>query len=233
LVDIARGNLLVTTRERFIRQLTQLANSIMSMLDLVEEQLRLALAAYAGLNPVLGQKVIDLDKHVDRMRLAIEEQCLNLIALQQPAASDLRLVITAMNVIVDIERMGNQAKGIVRALKRFDYQLGEADRIPEIGAMGSAVQEMLQQGKDAFLSRNIDLASHVIECDHDIDKLYAIVYTQLTFRTAQYNTVQEVEREYELLRIARELERFADLVTNLAERTILLVRGQSVLDGAP
>ena len=216
----------MATREHFEQQLRQLASGIMAMLDLVEEQLNLALQAYRRLDPVLGQKVIELDKHVDRTRYAIEEQCLTLIALQQPAAGDLRLVFTAMNVIVDIERMGNQAKGIAQALKRINYNIEDSDRILQVEEMGKLVQEMLFQAKEAYTARSIELAQQVIDSDAAVDKLYARIFILLTYRTAEVSTTEAAQVEYELLRIARELERFGDLVTHVAERVVYLVTGR-------
>jgi phosphate transport system protein len=165
-----------------------------------------------------------LDREINRTRFEIEEKCLELIAMQQPAARDLRLIVAAMNMIVDLERMGDQAKGVNKALHHMHtHPMG--NRPPEIKQMGELVLDMLRKAKLAYMDRNLDLARLVAGSDDEVDKLYAKAFTQVMYRMADANTPEQVEAEYELLRIAREFERFGDLVTNVAERAVFLVTG--------
>jgi len=211
-------------RERFDHELELLNASILQMMDRVEEQMSLALAAYDRLDPSLGGLINDLDREINRTRFAIEEKCLELIAMQQPAARDLRLIVAAMNMIVDLERMGDQAKGVSKALHHMHMGSME-DRPPEIKEMGLLVLDMLRQAKQAYAERNLDLARLVAGSDDEVDKLYARAFTQIMYRMADATTPEQVEAEYELVRIAREFERFGDLVTNIAERAVFLVTG--------
>jgi phosphate transport system protein len=165
-----------------------------------------------------------LDREINRTRFAIEEKCLELIAMQQPAARDLRLIVAAMNMIVDLERMGDQAKGVSKALHHMHTHPME-NRPPEIKQMGELVLDMLRKARLAYTDRNLDLARLVAGSDDEVDKLYAKAFTQVMYRMADANTPAQVEAEYELLRVAREFERFGDLVTNVAERSIFLVTG--------
>ncbi|MCS6826302.1 MAG: phosphate transport system regulator PhoU, partial [Caldilinea sp.] len=103
-------------REHFDRELQHLSDSVMLMMSRVEEELSVVLAAYERLDPTLAAVVTDLDRQVNKMRFDIEERCIVLIATQQPAARDLRLIIASLNMIVDLERMGDQAKGVAKAL---------------------------------------------------------------------------------------------------------------------
>lgn len=212
------------TREKFERDLQQLSDDILAMAGKVEEQLSLALAAYERLDPSLASLVNDLDRQVNKMRFDIEERCLELIAMQQPAARDLRLIIAVLNMIVDIERMGDQAKGVMKALQHM-HGRPPVNRPPEIHQMGEMVLHMLRRSKEAYIQRDIALARVIGQSDDEVDKLYARAFTQIMYRMAGAADATQIESEYELLRIAREFERFGDLVTNIAERLIFLVTG--------
>lgn len=213
------------TREKFENDLQKLSEDILLMASRVEEQLSLALAAYDRLDPSLASLIADLDREVNRSRFAIEDKCVELIAMQQPAARDLRLIVSALNMIVDLERMGDQAKGVMKALQHMHIRPVKT-RPAEIHQMGVLVLEMLRRAKDAYVRRDIDLAREVAASDDEVDKLYARAFTEIMFRMADTNSPEEVESEYELLRIAREFERFGDLTTNVAERLVFLVTGR-------
>ncbi len=212
------------TREKFEHDLQQLSDNILLMESRVEEQLSLALASYERLDPSLANLVNDIDREVNKLRFEIEEKCLELIAMQQPAARDLRLIISALNMVVDIERMGDQTKGVMKALKNM-HQRPAVNRPPEIQAMGQMVLDMLRRSKDAYAQRDIKMAQEVGLTDNEVDKLYAKAFTQIMYRMADATGPEQVQAEYELLRIAREFERFGDLVTNVAERLIFLITG--------
>lgn len=211
-------------REHFDRELQRLSDSIMLMASRVEEELSIVLAAYERLDPTLATVVTDLDRQVNKMRFEIEEQCIVLIAKQQPTARDLRLIIASLNMIVDLERMGDQTKGVAKALKRLHER--PIEKLPsEIGEMGHMVLNMLRQIKEAYANRDIHLAQEVAKQDDEVDKLYARTFTQIMFRLSGSASVEQTEDLYEVLRIAREFERFGDLITNVAERLIFLVTG--------
>lgn len=211
-------------REHFDQELQQLSDSIMLMASRVEEEMSIALAAYERLDPTLASVVGDLDRQVNKMRFEIEDRCILLIAKQQPAARDLRLIIASLNMIVDLERMGDQAKGVAKALRHL-HGRPRGTLPPEIGAMGHMVLDMLRQIKEAYANRDIVQAQKVAVMDDEVDKLYARAFTQIMYQLAGSGSLQEAENEYEVLRVAREFERFGDLVTNLAERLIFLVTG--------
>lgn len=211
-------------REHFDRELQKLSDSIMLMASRVEEELSIVLAAYERLDPTLASVVTDLDRQVNKLRFEIEEQCIVLIAKQQPTARDLRLIIASLNMIVDLERMGDQAKGVAKALKRLHGRPVEK-LPPEISEMGHMVLSMLRQIKEAYANRDIQLAQQVAKLDDEVDKLYARSFTQIMFRLSSAASLEQTEDNYEVLRVAREFERFGDLITNVAERLIFLVTG--------
>lgn len=211
-------------RERFMRKLGDLQADILKMGTLVDDQLTLVLDALENLDLEKAREVIVLDKQVNEARFSIEEDCFTLIVTQQPAAGDLRRVVAAMNIIVDLERMGDQAKGIAKVIP-YILKYPHHPQPGELQQMGRMVDNMLSQAMEAYAYENVGLARAVIQQDDEVDALYANVFTQVMFYMADTKKAKRVEAAYEILRAARELERFGDLATNIAERTIYQVTG--------
>ena len=136
----------------------------------------------------------------------------------------MRLIISALNMIVDLERIGDQAKGVVKALHHLHKRPVDAPPLA-IKKMGVIVLDMLHKAKEAYASRNVELAQTIGEQDDEVDSLYAQAFTTVMYRMADANTPEEIEDWYEVLRAAREFERAGDLVTNVAEQVIYLVTG--------
>jgi phosphate transport system protein len=214
----------MTTRVHFDRKLDELRDSILMMGSRVHAELELALRAYRNLDLELAAQVYAADQEVNQTRFEIEEECFTLIVTQQPAARDLRAIVTAMNVIVDLERMGDQAKGIAKVIPHLLKNPAQT-RPDELLAMAEEVADMLQQVMVSYGNSNVDLARVVAQQDDKVDLLYNRVFIQIMNQMAATGNADKVEAAYELLRVARELERFGDLATNIAERTIYLVTG--------
>lgn len=212
------------TREHFNQELNDLRDQIITMGSYVAEELRYALAAYTDLDLVKAGYVTSLDKQVNQIRFNIEERCFMIIATQAPAAGDLRLVFAASNMIVDLERMGDQAKGIAKIIPRLKEQADLA-RPQEIIHMGELADSMFQDALRAYAEGDAALSGSIAERDQEVDSLYANVFTQIMYMLAQSSDPERVRVIYDLLRCARELERFADLVGNFAERSVYLVTG--------
>jgi len=212
-------------RERFEQQLGELRGDILHMGKLVEAELLLALRALRELDPTLARQVYTADEEVNRVRFATEDKCFTVIVTQQPAARDLRSVVTVMNMIVDLERMGDQAKGIAKVILRLHDRM-PAPMPPELTQMGDLVLEMLRQSMLAYANDSTSLARAVVARDDTVDELFGRVFKQLMKQMAADDHPDKVEDSYEMVRVARELERFGDLVTNIAERVIYRVTGQ-------
>lgn len=215
---------MTSVRAHFDRKLNDLRDAILLMGSRVEEEMKLALEALATLSLDKANEVYAADRAVNRMRFEIEEQCFSLIVTQQPAARDLRTIMTAMNVIVDLERMGDQAKGIAKVIPHLIKQ-PLVERPPELKQMGEMVSRMLNQVLLAYARANVDLARLIAHQDDEVDTLYAQVFGKIMVQMAHTNSPERIEATYELLRVARELERFGDLATNIAERIVYLVTG--------
>jgi phosphate transport system protein len=212
-------------RARFEQQLAELRDDILRMGKMVEDQLLLALQALDTLDVKLAQQVHTVDVEVNKLRFDTEEKCFTIIVMQQPAARDLRAVVSVMNIIVDLERMGDQSKGIAKVIPHLRQQTKQVS-LPELKQMGDLVINMLRQAMQAYASDSVTLARIVCAQDNDVDKLYAQVFAKLINQMADDNLAEEIESSYERLRVARELERFGDLSTNIAERVIYRVTGE-------
>jgi phosphate transport system protein len=212
-------------RLRFDQQLEELRGDVLKMSRMVEHELQVAMDALENLDTEQARVVFALDNEVNLARFEIEEKCFGLIVTQQPAARDLRSIVTVMNMIIDLERMGDQAKGIAKVVPHM-VQSPDIPRPAELHQMGVQVGRMLNQTMTAYAHDNVDLALAVAKQDDEVDALYAHVFSQIMAHMANAKTPDKIEASYEALRAARELERFGDLATNLAERVIYMVTGR-------
>ena len=225
----------MSIRHYFDQQLDDLRDQILVMGSRVRAELDLALDALATLNPEKAQAVFVADQVVNEMRFKVEEQCFTLIVTQQPAAGDMRTIVAAMSVIVDLERMGDQAKGIAKVVPHLLKNPGQ-ERPHELKKMGEVVGRMLDDAMLAYARADVALAREVAGRDDEVDALYSQVFNKALQQMAVSGTAERAESAYEILRVARELERFGDLATNVAERIIYLVTGARVeinVDGPP
>lgn len=212
-------------REQFERQLNELGSDILHMGKLVEDELLMALKALETLDAALAAQVYEADEEVNRLRFATEEKCFTVIVTQQPAARDLRAVVSVMNMIVDLERMGDQAKGIAKVIPRLSEREDRA-LPPELAQMGEMVINMLRQSMIAYQNDSVGLARFVAAQDDEVDDLFSRVFGNLMQQMAKDNEPDQIKSSYEMLRVARELERFGDLATNIAERVVYRVTGE-------
>lgn len=216
---------MVIIRQRFEQQLNDLRTDVIRMGSMVEEELTTALAALEDMDADRARTVFAADTAVNALRFDLEEQCFSLIVTQQPAARDLRAIVSVMNMIVDLERMGDQAKGIAKIVPHLARR-PDVPKPPELRQMGALVARMLKQTMDAYARDDAELALQVAKQDDEVDALYSQVFTQIMLQMADANSADLIEAYYELLRAARELERFGDLATNVAERVIYMVTGR-------
>lgn len=211
-------------REYFDKKLNELRDETIKMGSLVEAELKMALEALEKLDVGLARAVHEADKQVNATRFMIEEHCTTLISTQQPLLQDLRAVLAVMNMIVDLERMGDQAKGIAKVIPSI-VKHPEQSMMPELNEMGTIVTEMLRTALQAYAHRNIELAKLVIPRDDEVDRRFAQFFNRIMEAMAAAQSPEKVAAYYELLRAARELERFGDLATNVAERVIYISTG--------
>ena len=194
----------MVVRERFEQQLEELRNNILRMGEIVEEELILALQALDALDHKVADRVYEVDAQVDKMRHDLEEACFGIIATQQPAARDLRAVVAVMNMIVDLERMGDQAKGIAKAVRHM-HGTPEQPQPVELRQMGDLGLRMLKQAMTAYQSDNVELAQLVAGQDDEMDKMFAEVFTKIMAQMTESEEQNQIQSSYELLRIWRRI----------------------------
>jgi phosphate transport system protein len=210
-------------RHSFHEQLESLQRDLLRMGVFVSEAIEKAVQALAKLDIALARQVIEGDDTVDRMLIDIEKRCLQLMALQQPMAGDLRAVGTALKIVTDLERMADHATDIAKIAIRLEGQklIQELVQIPW---MARRVQEMTREALEAYINRDIGRAERMIAMDDEIDATYKQIFDEvLEIMQTQPQYVRQVTY---LLLVAMYLERVGDHATNLGEWTIYLVTGE-------
>ena len=172
-----------------------------------------------------AQTVIDNDPVIDGLELGVEQRCVNLLALQQPMAKDLRLVATAISIVTDLERMGDHAVNISEATMRIGNRplIKPLIDIPRMAALS---QDMIRGSLDAFVSRDAELARATCRKDDDVDATYEALFDELVGFIITSRDESVSTQAVNLLFVARFLERIADHATNIGERVIYMVTGR-------
>ena len=212
-------------QRHFHEELEALKQTLLAMGGLVEDQIRRAMRALLERDDVIAQDVIDRDRQVNTYDVEVDEQCVNLLALHQPAAGDLRFITTAMKIVTDLERIGDQAVNIgQRALElNREPQLKPYIDLPR---MAERAQAMVKESLDAFVTRDTELARRVCAADAEVDALKEQIFRELL--TFMMEDARTIPRAIRLILISRFMERVADHATNIAEMVIYMVEGKMV-----
>ncbi len=210
-------------RGNFQEKMKELEQEIVTMSEMVINATTRSIEALKMRDISEAEKVITEDFFINKKRWGIEEKCIDLIATQQPVATDLRELITILNIIVDLERMGDHAEGIAKIV----VMLGEEPFIKpliDIPKMTEKTVNMIKMGVEAFVTRDVSIAREVCARDDEVDMLYNQVYCDLlSIMTTDKKTIT---RGTHLIWTAHNLERIADRATNICERIIFLVTGE-------
>ena len=209
-------------RVSYHAELDALRQDLLRMGTQVEEAIRLAVESLKERDDGKARRVLALEDEVDRMELDIERRCLNLIALQQPMAGDLRQIGMTLKVITDLERMADHAHDIAKVTLR----LGQEPLIKplvDIPRMAEIAEKMVRDGLKAFVEGDVDLARAMVDRDDDLDHLFNQIFRELLMIMREKPGT--VEQATQLLMVASHLERVGDHATNLAEWVIYLVTG--------
>ena len=212
-------------RSDFDRLLETLQSDLGEMGRLVEETTKSAIRALQNRDADLAQQVIENDDVIDNLQDTLETKCLSILATQQPAATDLRTVMSVVHMGVELERMGDYAEGIAKICLRI-YQEPLLKPLIDIPRMAELALKMLNEGLQAFADRDEELARKVCADDDAVDDLYNQIYRELL--TYMLEDPRNIQRATYLLWVAHDLERIADRATNIAERVIWLISGGSV-----
>jgi phosphate transport system protein len=212
-----------SNRASFDRQLEDLQNELLELGGMVEKATAKSVEALRSRDLDASREVIADDDKIDKARFDIEEKCIQLIAQQQPLASDLRQIIAILHISVELERMGDYAEGIgkISLLMGDDAPLKPLIDIPRMAGLAS---DMLHRSLESLVTRDVDAALAVCNDDDEVDQIYDQVFRELlTFMIEDPKTIQ---RATYLIWTAHDLERMADRATNVAERVIFSVTGK-------
>jgi len=210
-------------RTTFHERLREIQDELLIMGSMVEKAIARSVEALKKRDLKLAEQVIEDDQKINRKRFAIEESCITIIATQQPMASDLRIIITVLNLITELERMGDYAEGIAR----IALMIGDEPPLKpliDIPRMAEKAQDMLCRSLQALINRDSEEAIRITAEDDEVDNLYDQVFRELlVFMMEDPRTITRATR---LIWVAHNLERVADRVTNICERVVFTVTGK-------
>jgi len=212
-------------RHHFEEEMQALRNRLLNMGALVEERVHDATHALIERRLDTAERIITSDQDVNELQIEIDERCLRLLALQQPMASDLRLITAAMKINADLERIGDQAVNIAEQAVRI---LAHPPLKPmiDLPRMAEIAERMTRESLDAFVRKDARLARAILARDDEVDQLKDQVFrVLLTYMMADPGTI---ERALGLILVSRHLERIADHATNIAEDVIFVVEAKDV-----
>ena len=214
---------MMETRATFHKKLKAIQDDVIAMGSMAEKAIERSIEALKNRDLDLAQQIIRDDQKINRKRFDIEENCVSLIATQQPMAGDLRIIIAVLSIITELERIGDHAEGIAKIV----LMIGDEPPLKpliDIPRMAEKTVKMLRQSLDAFINHDADTARQVASEDDEVDNLYTQVFGELlTFMAEDPRTITRATR---LIWVAHNLERSADRVTNICERVVFTVTGK-------
>ncbi len=212
--------------EQYDAELDSLRSQLMEMGGLVEQQLQQACQALINHDIALAESVHESDRRVNRMEVELDELCVAIIARRQPAASDLRMLISIMRAITDLERIGDESDRIAKMAQGMAREVEPVDRYRAFRELHEAVAAQLSAALDAFARRDDQVAEHVINGDGAIDERYKALCQELIEEMSA--SPDTVARNMNTIWSARALERIGDHAKNLGEYVLYQVKGEDV-----
>jgi phosphate transport system protein len=213
------------TDRHYEAELKGLHVKILEMGGLVEKQIADAVAAMISRDDDQARLIIERDQMVNRMDVDIDDLCIRLLALHQPAASDLRLITTGLKITTDLERIGDMAVNMCERILELNQE-PQLKPLIDLPRMADVAQRMLRESLDSFVREDVELALAVCREDDIIDDLNSQLFRELLSYMAE--NPQTTSRGIRLLFIGKYLERIGDHATNIAEMVVFMVRGKSI-----
>jgi phosphate transport system protein len=216
-------------RTKFQQGLDELKQKLLEMGGMAESAVEMATGAYLRRDASLCEKVFAREKEINAFERRIDELAIDLLAMQQPMAIDLRFVVAVLKINADLERVGDQAVNVAQRV--LDLLKASPVDVPvDIGRMAGTVSTMVRRALESFLSAHADVAEAVLEMDNIVDRIKDEAFVTLVQKIKE--DPAETQHYLDVLLIARNLERVADHATNIAEDVIFWVRGADVRHGA-
>ena len=215
----------------FDEELVRLDQMIAEMGGLAEAQMTDALEALTSNNPELAEKVVARDKRIDALEEDVDKAAVRILALRQPMAADLRVILTALKVASNLERIGDYSKNIAKRVVTLSRMQPVGTAVRTVNTMSELVQEMIRNVLDAYLNRDDKLASDVRKRDQEVDEIHTGLFRELL--TYMMEDARNISAATHFLFIAKNVERIGDHVTSIAEQVHFVVHGEQPDDDRP
>ena len=206
-------------------ELDRLEKHLLTLTAVVEESVQLAIKALEDCNYDLAKKVVDNDAQVNRMEVELEEECLKVLALHQPVANDLRIIVAILKINNDLERIADHAANISERAIAI-CEIGNGKNRLNIDEMAKKVLDMLEKSLDSLVNADLETARAVLDLDDEVDTIHSQNYQ--AFKSHVRQDPESVDQLLNYLTVSRHLERIADLATNIAEDVIYLNEGEII-----
>ena len=213
--------------EQFNKEIEDIRNNVLTMGGLVEEQIELAIKAFTTSDLELAEQVIKQDNQIDNMEIMLDRECTQIMALRQPTAFDLRLLLAVLKIINELERVGDMAEYIAKmAIYISDIEGSKNDPFYEIKHMADLVRAMLHDALDAFARMTLEQVPAITGQDENVDREYAsIIRQQITY---MMEDPRNITRTLNVLWAVRSLERIGDHACNICEHLVYIIKGEDV-----
>jgi len=209
--------------DSFRKGFQEIQDKVLAMGDMVKKEINRSIEALKKRDLKMAHQIIANDAKIDELRFAIEDRCIELVSTQKPKTNDLRVIVAVLSIITELERIGDYAEGISRIV----VMIGDEPPLKpliDIPRMAELTTEMIDKSLKSFVTRDVELAKHVVTMDTSVDGLYDQVFRELlTFMMVDPKTINRATR---LIWVAHNLERAADRVTNICERVVFTVTGK-------
>ena len=217
--------------QRFNEELETLRAKVLEMGGLVEQQVVDGTEALVSNDAELGQLVVDRDSQVNALEVEIDEACVEIVARRQPAAGDLRLIVSIIKTITDLERIGDQAEKLGAFAVQLNNENVSADKYINLDNISSMATNVLRKSLDAFARGDVSAALKAARKDRKVDKEYDFILRQLM--TYMMEDPREIRNVMRVLWAARALERVGDHAQNIGEYVVYLVKGKDIRHTQP
>lgn len=212
-------------QRHFDDQLAELKTQLLNMSGQAERIIRMAVEALHRRDPLLCEEVFRDDKAIDRLEMDIEERCIDLLALQQPLARDLRFITSALKISNDLERVGDHAVNIAGCAQTL-RKLPPVRPVSDLGPLVEGAIGMLRESLDAFVRRDAEAARRLVLRDDEVDELNRHLFGELIARMVK--DPAEIEACMAYVLVGRNLERIGDLATNIAEEVVFIAEARVI-----
>ena len=213
----------IQTRVTLDESLNALTDDLVRLSSKIDTAIKNAMRAFSDCDIELAQQIIAEDENINAKRFQIEENCLHIMVTQQPVAGDMRMIVTSMNIVTELERMGDHAAGIARLAVRVE-EVPKRDVPAGIFQISNQCRDMLRRSVEAFIQRDASKAYAVAANDDNLDNQYRLLFHKTVAETRDAS--KSTDHLLSVLFVAHNLERIGDRATNIAERVIFMTSGK-------